>query len=787
MSTEEKTYTQLLEENHALRQRNAELETVDADLKRTEAILRQERNLLQRVMDTSPMGITLVNPQGHIMFANERAEQVLGLTKNDITERTYNAPAWRITDYDGQPFPDDRLPFARVMTTRQPVYDVRHAIEWPDGRRVLLSINAAPIVNADGTLDGMIATIEDVTANVDAEQKLQESEARFRELFENMPSGVAIYTVINQGEDFIFKDFNKAGERIDHDRRERLLGRSIFEVRPGVEKFGLIDVFRRVWATGKAESFPISFYEDGKLSGWYENWVYKLPSGEIVAVFDNITDQKQMEEALRQSEQKFRALFENMTEGVAMHTLIFDAAGTPVDYRILEVNPAYEHHTGLSNKVAAGKLASELYGTGTPPFFDVFGRVALTGEPAKVEVYFEPMQKHFRISICSPGKHQFATVFEDITARKNADVALREKTEELERFFTVSLDLLCIADVNGYFRRLNDAWKQTLGYELSDLEGHQFMEFVHPDDQVATLAAVAELSAGHNVINFVNRYRCRDGSYRWIEWRSTPFQGRLIYAAAHDITGYKQAEEQIRALNAELEARVQQRTAELEIANQDLQNFIALSSHDLKTPLRGIAQLATWLATDYASCFDAAGQQQVHLLLNRVKRMDNLLNGMLEYIAIGRVAGEQQTIHVQHVVRQVLAGLAVPPQTQIHVAPDLPVMVGEERRLAQVFQHLLSNAVNFMDKPQGRIAVSCQDAGRWWRFAVTDNGPGIDPKYHEKIFQIFQTLHRRDERDTLGIGLSIVKKIIELSGGKVWIDSAPGRGSTVYFTLPKCE
>ena len=134
-----------------------------------------------------------------------------------------------------------------------------------------------------------------------------------------------------------------------------------------------------------------------------------------------------------------------------------------------------------------------------------------------------------------------ADVAWEIAERKRAEEQLREKTEEVERFFSSALDLLCIADTDGYFRRLNREWETVLGYQLQDLEGKRFLDFVHPDDVSATLAAIAELGRQKEILNFTNRYRCKDGAYRWIEWRSFP-HGKLIYAAARDITERKRAQ-----------------------------------------------------------------------------------------------------------------------------------------------------------------------------------------------------------------------------------------------------
>ena len=148
----------------------------------------------------------------------------------------------------------------------------------------------------------------DITERKRAAEALRESEERYRELFEHINCGVAVYEVIGNGEDFVFKDFNRAGEKIDHDRRERLIGKSIFEVRPGVEQFGLIETFRQVWRTGEPAHHPVTLYQDGRLDGWYENFIYRLGSGEIVAVFENVTERKLAEEQLHASREQLRAL-----------------------------------------------------------------------------------------------------------------------------------------------------------------------------------------------------------------------------------------------------------------------------------------------------------------------------------------------------------------------------------------------------------------------------------------------------------------------------------------------
>ena len=252
-----------------------------------------------------------------------------------------------------------------------------------------------------------------------------------------------------------------------------------------------------------------------------------------------------------------------------------------------------------------------------------------------------------------------------------------------------------------------------------------------------------------------------------------------------DISQRKRTEVEILRFNVELEQRVHQRTIQLEAANKELQSFVYAASHDLKAPLRGINSLASWIQTDYATAFDAKGRELLDLLVNRVKRMDSLIDGILDYSRIGRVHEPRERLDLHVAVQDVIDLLAPPEHIHIRLENTLPVIIAERAWITRVFQNLLRNAIKFLDKPQGTITIRCEDAGADWRFSVADNGPGIDPKYHDKIFRIFQTLKPRDELESTGIGLSIVKKIVEVWGGKIWVESEMGKGSTFLFTLPK--
>jgi len=223
----------------------------------------------------------------------------------------------------------------------------------------------------------------------------------------------------------------------------------------------------------------------------------------------------------------------------------------------------------------------------------------------------------------------------------------------------------------------------------------------------------------------------------------------------------------------------------MESANKELIDFAHVVSHDLKAPLRGIKTLAGWIASDYSERLDKQGQEQLSLLLSRISRMEDLINGILQYSRAGCPVEEGQTVDLADLVPTIIDMIAAPTHMAVTIDNPLPQVRCDKTRIGQVFQNLLSNAVKFMDKPQGRIRICCAQDGEFWKFSVADNGPGIEERFFDRIFKLFQTLVPRDELESSGVGLALVKKIVTFYGGKVWVESRIGEGSTFIFTLPK--
>ncbi|XXX75537.1 PAS domain S-box protein [Sorangium sp. So ce134] len=270
----------------------------------------------------------------------------------------------------------------------------------------------------------------------------------------------------------------------------------------------------------------------------------------------------------------------------------------------------------------------------------------------------------------------------------------------------------------------------------------------------------------------------KDGSFYQVAFTASPILdgdvpvGTVI--EVRDITEQKRAE-------AERERLI----AALERSNKELDQFAYVASHDLKAPLRGIANLAQWIEEDLSGTLEGESREHMNLLRGRVRRMEALIDGILDYSRAGRVRHAAEPVDVGQILADVVELIAPPPGASVEVAPGLPVLRTERVPLQQVFMNLVSNALKHARRADARVRVGHRDAGLLHEFFVEDNGPGIAPEFHERVWGLFQTLEARDKVEGTGIGLSVVKKIVESRGGRIWIDSSPGQGATFRFTWQK--
>ena len=364
-----------------------------------------------------------------------------------------------------------------------------------------------------------------------------------------------------------------------------------------------------------------------------------------------------------------------------------------------------------------------------------------------------------------------------IEARKEAEAA----NEQLSAFFQLSLDLLCIAGSDGYFKRINPAYRETLGYCEEELLADPFLDFVHPDDQEATIGAMEQLAGGQEVTQFENRYRHKDGHYLWLEWSAAASGDKLIYALARDVTQRRVKEVEIHDAKMAAEA-----------ANRAKSEFLANMSHEVRTPMNAIIGMSELLLNTKLTPRQAEYQR---LVLDSAESLLGVMNDVLDFskIEAGRMELDPQDFDLRESIFDTLSTLENRARQRglklSHwIAPEVPVRVrADQGRLRQVLMNLVGNAIKFTQEGEISVKVdlkSDQGSEAMLRVEVRDTGVGVPLDKLRSIFEPFTQAEGSTARKYggTGLGLSICRKIVALLDGEIWIESEEGHGSTFGFT-----
>ncbi len=586
-------------------------------------------------------------------------------------------------------------------------------------------------------------------------------------------------------EEWRFIYLNHKAEQLLGIKREALIGRVIWEIFPEMINTQSYEEMHRALAehgTVRFETFSL------ELDTWVEVEVYPTRIG-LSVNFHDITQRKRAENLVHESEARLTGII-----NAAMDAIIT----VDGDLRIVMFNHAAETMFRSKSGEAVGDslerfMPTQYHGAHHDHIWD-FGLTDITTEWIETLGGISGLRsddQEFPIEasisqIEAEGKKYFTVILRDVTERKQAEQGLAR----LAAIVTSSNDAIISQTLDRIITSWNQGAERIFGYSADEVIGKPITILIPPQKLDEEADFLEKIYADETVKHFDTLRLKKDGSEVFVSVSLAALkdsEGKIvgITKIAQNITERKQVEAKIQELYEQLEQLVEARTAQLLAVNKNLDSFAYVVSHDLKAPLRGITQLASWLAADYAESFDDEGRNMLNLVVGRTKRMHEMIEGILQYSRIGRVKENLTNIDLNRLVADVIDLLAPPESIAITVAADLPMVHGDEMRIRQVFQNLIGNAIKYMDKPVGKIAVTWTDQQTNWQFAIADTGPGIASQYHEKIFQIFQTLSPRDEVESTGIGLALVEKIIELHRGRVWLDSIEGQGTTFYFTLPK--
>jgi PAS domain S-box-containing protein len=353
---------------------------------------------------------------------------------------------------------------------------------------------------------------------------------------------------------------------------------------------------------------------------------------------------------------------------------------------------------------------------------------------------------------------------------------LVEKSSELQGVFENIVDAYVIMDINGNILKFNDAAVEMFGYDIKK-ESLNVEQLIYKEDIAYAMTSFNKLMSDGFFKDYEARIYTKNKEVKWVHINAsmvtdecgTPIAAQGI---VRDITDIKN-----------LELQKEKLLFKLEKSNDELQEYAHIVSHDLKSPLRSIDALVSWIKEDNKDNLDAVSEQNLNLIQTTLEKMEHLISDVLNYSSVSSDNTKSEDVDLHTLVTDLLHILLIPNHIELRILNTLPSINGDKTKLQQVFQNLISNAIKFNDKENGKIEIDVKEEQEHYLFSIKDNGIGIESQFQEKVFKIFHALNK--SKDSTGIGLSIVKKIVNLHQGEIWLDSKVGEGTTFYFTLKK--
>jgi PAS domain S-box-containing protein len=773
------------------------------------ALSESERKYRELVQNANS-AIIQWNSSGKITLFNEYAQQFFGYSADEILGKQVDIllPQGQSEDVDPSELIQD------IVNDPQRYANNINENVCKDGRRVWMAWTNKPVYDESGKVAEILAIGTDITQRKRMEEELRKSrdelEVRVKERTAQLDRTVS--QLQRQVKQRIQAEQAATAERQRFNDVLETLPAYICLLTPDYYMPFANKVFRDLFGyypDKKCYEFlfnrpePCENCETYKVLETHEpqHWEWTGPNGRDYDIYDfpfkdtygsqlilemgiDVTERKRAESAVQAERQR---LFDVLETLPAMICLL-----TP-DYHVAFANRSFREKFGESH----GRPCHEYcFGHSEPCDFCETFDVLKTGEPhhwevttpdgaSVIDVYDFPFTD-------VDGSPLILEMDLDITEQKRAQAAVHAASRYARGLLEASLDPLVTISAEGKITDVNEATIKATGVAREQLIGTDFSNYFTEPDKAKE--GYQRVFAKGFVTDYPLTVRHKDGRLTDVLYNATIYKNEAgevqgVFAAARDITEKKATETELEKYRLHLEDLVKQRTEELARSNKDLEQFAYVASHDLQEPLRAVSGFVSLLERQLQDSLNAKTKEYMNFTVDGVARMQSLINGLLEYSRIDtRGKPPERTDSSKPLADAILSLQASIKESGAKITHDnLPTVSIDPVQLSQLFQNLISNAIKFRSESPPEIHVSAERRDNDWRFAVKDNGIGIEPQYAERIFMIFQRLHTRKKYPGTGIGLSLCKKIVERHGGKIWVESEQGRGSTFYFTVPDIE
>ncbi|GAP71158.1 protein containing PAS domain S-box [Bacteroidales bacterium 6E] len=763
----------------------------------------------ETLLNRMTKGVVFQDTTGKIIRHNRAAEKILGLSTDQITGRTSFDQQWKAIRENGSAFPGEDHPAMVTLTTGKALSDIVMGVFRPDTQTYTwLLVNSTPIFKAGETVPHeVLTTFEDITHRKFLESTIDTHNEKLKAIIESIPGKIFEHDQDGNFVGFYVRDPDKMLAP-----QEKLVGMNLADIfEPEAAEINLKSI-RESLSDNKLVIHEFSHFHDGKLH-YYEVSTVPINNHRVIRFTRDITDKKENELELK----KLKIAIEQSPV-----MLVITNPRGEMEY----VSPAFTQITGYDWEDVIGKHTRMLKSGENPKeMYEDLWLSIIRGERwygvwINLKKNGEKYWENIIISPVTDDKGNiihFIAIKEDITERKLAEdkilelnagledkvrertaelsasnerliaeteerkrieEELKAKTKELEKFFTVSLEMLCITSLQGDFLKVNNAFQDILGYSPEYFEKRNFSDFLHPDDVKSTSRIVANLGVSEKILGYTNRYRHKNGSYRNIEWHVVKV-GDHLYAAARDVTERIIFEESLQANIAK----------EKEL-NELKSRFVSMASHEFRTPLSTILMVSETLLNYWKKMDEAKIQAKLNTMIFQIKHLNDIVSNVLQVSKIqeGRIPFNPQETEVVSFIQNAISPFNSDKKLKRNIEfrsefESLTIFMDCQLML-QVMNNLLSNAIKY-SQPDPGVLVRLYKDDRKIMISVRDNGIGIPKDDLPRMFEPFFRAGNVTKIDGNGLGLTIVRECVVLHGGNISVTSEQNLGSTFLIELPE--